>query len=386
MDKSLWRWKKWHADCKHNRISLESIGTVKVTFISHAQPSLFAFHHRMKKLAEGLCRLNVKTNFLYLKEYPFKGPSLLQPLNLPFIREKLRDSDFIHAGNVLSTLCLGFLLPMKHQTIICDLHGDVVSEAKLKIKFHYSLINLFNLFQAKIADHFAIRFSDYFLAVCEPLKQSYVTKGVPRDKLWVIRNGVDTTLFDFQKPKKFNELVITYAGGFQVWQGIGNLLRAVELISKRSKIKLKIIGLNSTQTELRKRLMKRLQDKVILVDRMPQEELIPHLKNSSFFIIPRDKHPAVYHAFPTKFAEYLSIGRPIIVTDVDETADFVRTYKCGIVTRSNPESIAEGIERASELSSNEICAMGRNARSLAVQQFDWKIISKQYLNYLKQVS
>lgn len=359
---------------------------MKVTFVSHAHPNLFAFHHRMKKLAEGLHRFSVKTDFLYLKEYPFKGPSLVQPLNFLFIKEKVRDSDFIHAGNVFSTLCLGFLLPMRNQRIICDLHGDVVSEAKLNVKFHYSLLNFFNLFQAKIADYFAIKFSHYFLAVCEPLKESYVKKGVPREKLWLIRNGVDTTLFDFQKPKRFNELVITYSGGFQVWQGINNLLTAMELISKRSSIKLKVIGFDTGQAKLKKRLTERLGEKVILVDRLPQEDLITHLRSSNFFIIPRDDHPAVHHAFPTKFAEYLAVGRPTIVTDVDETANFIRTHKCGIVTKPNPESIAEGIEQASELSLGEIDSMSQNARNLAITQFDWKIICEQYFYYLRQLA
>jgi glycosyltransferase involved in cell wall biosynthesis len=298
----------------------------------------------------------------------------------------VKDSDFIHAGNILSTLCMAFFQSVSKPKIICDLRGDLISEAKLKLNFNISITNIFNYFQAEIADRFALNRSDFFLAICQPLKEIYIQKGIPEDRIWLIRNGVDTTLFDFQEVKKHDECIITYAGGFQVWQGIDNLLRAIERSKKLKKIKFKLIGFDNTNTELKKMLKKKFRNKVILVDRVPQQEMIAHLKSSSFFILTRDKHPVVYHSFPSKFAEYLAIGRPIIVTDVDETASFVRRYKCGVVSKSGPESLARAIEQACELSLDEIRAMGQNARDLAVQQFDWKIISEQYFNHLKQLN
>jgi glycosyltransferase involved in cell wall biosynthesis len=40
-------------------------------------------------------------------------------------------------------------------------------------------------------------------------------------------------------------------------------------------------------------------------------------------------------AFPTKFAEYVATGRPVIVTNVDETANFVQKFDCGFVCQPN---------------------------------------------------
>ena len=49
----------------------------------------------------------------------------------------------------------------------------------------------------------------------------------------------------------------------------------------------------------------------------------------------------------TKFAEYAALGRPILVTDVDETANFVRNYRCGFVSDPHPANLAKTLSEAS---------------------------------------
>ena len=56
------------------------------------------------------------------------------------------------------------------------------------------------------------------------------------------------------------------------------------------------------------------------------------LSSASILISPRPNHVASRAAFPVKFAEYAALGRPILVNDVDETADFIRKYDCGFVS------------------------------------------------------
>jgi len=57
-----------------------------------------------------------------------------------------------------------------------------------------------------------------------------------------IRNGVDTELFKPKSMKSENEhFTVIYAGGFQKWQGIDNLILAVKYL-KTSNVKFKIIG------------------------------------------------------------------------------------------------------------------------------------------------
>ena len=74
--------------------------------------------------------------------------------------------------------------------------------------------------------------------------------------------------------------------------------------------------------------------------------------------IPRQAHPALRVALPTKFAEYLALGKPVIVSDVDETADLIRLHQCGLVAEPNVESWTTTLEHAAQLSTIERGDMG----------------------------
>jgi glycosyltransferase involved in cell wall biosynthesis len=196
---------------------------------------------------------------------------------------------------------------------------------------------------------------------------------------------VDTELF---KPKDVssdgNKFVVTYAGAFQKWQGIENLVAAAKLI-KETDVRFRIIGFRKRDRALKNRLKRILGCKVELIDSLSQGELVDQLCSSNILIIPRSRHCATQMAFPTKFSEYIATGKPLIVTDVDETANFVKEYNCGFVCEPSAESIARTIIKAKELPSSNLLDMGKKGRNLAESQFDKRVIGKQYYEFLRNV-
>jgi glycosyltransferase involved in cell wall biosynthesis len=176
---------------------------------------------------------------------------------------------------------------------------------------------------------------------------------------------------------------VAYAGGFQVWQGIENLIRAGELLAD-GEVRLKIIGFRPGDAETKERIAARLGTRAELIDRAAREELVLHLASASVLIIPRPRHEAVHAAFPTKFGEYLALGKPVIVCDVDETASLVRKHRCGLVADPDPHSIAEVIAVASRLPREELERMGRNGRLLAEREFSWSQIGRRYAKLLSE--
>src|SRR5207249_4902570 len=125
-----------------------------------------------------------------------------------------------------------------------------------------------------------------------------------------------------------------------------------------------------------------LDGKVEMMNRVTQSELVSQLAAAHALIIPRPLHRAVDVAFPTKFAEYIALGKPVIVCDVDETARLVEQHHCGLVSKPNPAALAETIRAASNMSPAELARMGRNARSLAEQEFSWEHIGRTYAELL----
>jgi len=342
-----------------------------------------AYSFRLDKFKDYFSMNNYRVKSIYLNDSAFPVPSLFQPLNLPFFLKELRKSDLIHAGNTPCAYLCKISQKATEKKFVYDVHGNLIQENLLNYN-KYNILDIYNMYQAKIMESIA-RFSNYFITCSAPLKSYYVNLGVEPHNIEIIRNGVDLNTFKPIKCDSTNEeFIVTYAGGFQKWQGIDNLIDAMKLINKNN-IKFKIIGFTSKDQLLKKKLYSEFGESVCLIDSLKREELIRQLNASDLLIIPRNKHPAIEYAFPTKFAEYISIGKPVLVTNVDETAEFVKKYNCGFVCDPNPRSIAEVIIAANNVSEKNLNKMGQNGRKLAEIEFDQNFINERYLNFVSRI-
>jgi len=340
-----------------------------------------AYAYRLEKLRCAIQQHGFQAEFLSLREQPVRRPILAQPLNLPFIRRKIADCDFIHAGDDAAYIA-ALWKPFTRARVIHDVHGDTLSEAQLNWTVRPGLLSAYWLVQVLIANAVAYRHADYFLVVSRPLQQRLMDeRHIPVHRIGLVRNGVDLELFARPPHNPTDGFTVCYAGGFAPWQAIDNLVSAVELLPK-DHVRLKIIGFTERHADLKSSIAGRLGDRIELVDRVTRRELVSQLAAAQVLIIPRFSHRAVEVAMPTKFAEYLALGKPVIVCDVDETAHMVREHHCGLVSEPSPAALAETIRTASNLTQAELNQMGQNARRLAESGFSWDDIGRKYADLL----
>jgi glycosyltransferase involved in cell wall biosynthesis len=359
---------------------------MRVLFVSEtsiASTSGSAQLHRLDKLSQGLRALGIETAFLSLRDMPFGRPFLLFPLNLPFVWSELRRSDFCHAvGDAAYAAALW--RPVTRTPVVYDVDADTLAEAQMRWDDRPSPQTAFGVLQTAFMNWIAYRSADRYITVSRPLLERLATeKKVPRERLHLVRNGVDTDLFRPAFRNADGPFTVCYAGGFHIWQGIENLVAAAQML-KGKGIRIKIVGFRREDAMLKARIAASLGDMAELVDRVSQTELADHLSRAHAVIIPRLRHPAVEIAFPTKFSEYLAMGKPVIVSDVDETAAMVREHDCGLVSDPTPQALAETILCAASLEEAHRIEMGQNGRYLAESVFDWRVVCGQYAQLLWQ--
>jgi len=357
---------------------------MKILFVSAFSSSdLGAYNQRLLNLKEGLHQCGIVTEMLYLGDYFFRSPILIEALDIPMIRKELEGYDAIHGGADSACYVLGLVKNLQSFTLIHDVHGCNEEFLFKKDSFHFR--NKFSYLQGLILERVAIRNSDFSVTCSKPLRDRLLQRGIDQNAIEVVRNGVDTELF---KPKNSlsngKKFVVTYAGAFQKWQGIENLVAAATLI-KDTDVKFRIIGFRKEDHVLKNELERVLTGRAELIDSLSRDELVNQLCLSDVLIIPRSRHYATQMAFPTKFAEYIATGKPVIVTGVDETANFVREFNCGLVCEPSADSIARTIVKARRLPSSTLLSMGKNGRRLAESQFDRRIIARQYYKFLRKV-
>lgn len=343
-----------------------------------------AYSHRVNKLAACLEDRGVRSDFLYMEdESPLNietAASFFMLLRL----KSLRKYDFIYAGCEGAGQSLFFCRPFLRGPILYDIHGDPLAQSALAREIASEGRLTTASPRVRIEASMALACADHVITVCKPHTQTLVREGLPADRVSIIRNGVDLELFQQLPFPERPEYTFAYIGAFQNWQGIDNLARAFELV-RNPEIRLLLVGFSPEDYPVKQEFAKRFGPRVELVDRIDRPTLVSLVKSVGVLMIPRIVHPAVRHAFPTKFAEYAAMARPVWVNEVDETADFVRRYDCGFVSDPSPEEMARQMEQAAAMPAADLAEMGRRARRMAEENFSWPLIGDVYAELVHKV-
>ena len=352
---------------------------------------------RLRVLKKGLETLGVETEMVYLSDYPIGSPRLLLPANTPLFLKTARQYDFVHSSG-LSIFSSAAAKPFANYKIIFDVQGSR-EENRLYRRPGFDIQLYYHLLASLLAWQAAKKMADYFVAVSEPLRQFIVDSGVERERTELLYNAVDTQLFKPAKEKLGGSFTVTYAGGYQKWQGIENLVDAIQLL-KNTDVTFKFMGFQKRDAPVKNAIKAKLDNKVVLLDFQPRTQnqqphsFVDEMANSDVLIIPRYTDPLnpaynnseyVRNTFgwlPTKFGEYIATGRPVIVTNLDVAADFVKQYDCGFVSNPDAKSLAKVILEAKNTSAQELNRKGMNGRKLAEEQFDIQVVAKRYFNVL----
>jgi glycosyltransferase involved in cell wall biosynthesis len=338
------------------------------------------------------CRkLGADTSLLFLWDLLFPSPALLQVLNIPFVLRYLRQFDVIIAEAAGSAYFVALAKPLLRNDVVLvyDVHNDALAECRLMRKGRFDLAGYFIEFEMRLLEYVGFNGIDYFSVASPGLKQRLLSRNrIIRDEyVEVVLNGVNLESFGSQEESVNssceNGFTVTYAGTYVKYQGIENLIKAAEILHNED-IHFKFLGFRKEDLAIKKEILSRLKEKATLFDWLPKDELLSELRKSDILIIP-SMTGCNRAIFPSKFAEFLAVVKPVIVTRIDETASIVVRFDCGFVCEPTAESIAETILKAMGMSKETLQLKGFNGRRFAETHLDMNLICKKYLQFLERL-
>ncbi len=361
------------------------MGLMGVAISSAYETDNSAYNHRIRKLVECLEKRSIGCDFFHVpNRLPFDIETAASVF-MPFWIKELNRYDFIYCGAEEAGQTLFFCRPLVRPPVILDLHGDVIAQSALANEIESSGRIRKASIRVRILQSMAMASADHWLTVCKYQTDDLVSAGYPSEKISLVRNGVDLELFRPLPQPIEPEFMFAYVGAFQVWQGIDNLLLAFDKIQDRS-LRMLVIGFRPEDEHIKNTFQERFGSRVRLVDRTDPITMMELLKSVAILVIPRIEHQAIRNAFPTKFAEYAAMGRPIMVNNVDETADFVRKYNCGFVSQPSPEAMADTMEKAARSNVKDLIEMGSRSRQMAEANFSWDMIGDKYAKIVQEIT
>ncbi len=218
------------------------------------------------------------------------------------------------------------------------------------------------------------------IALTEDEVVEYSKMGVPRDKIVIIPNGIDLTLYNCLPSKgafksKYGipqeEKIVLFLGRVHKIKGIDLLIEAFStLFTEMPNVTLVIVGPDDGYLEeLQKQIMQLdIAEKIVFTGPIYGEEKLSAYVDADVYVL-----PSLYESFPNTVLEAWACGTPVIVTESCAISTAVR--EAGIVVKRDSTELTEGIKKIllDDTLSRDCC---RNGEALIKNVFNIDSVTK----------
>lgn len=218
-----------------------------------------------------------------------------------------------------------------------------------------------------------------FEAVSESTADDLVARGIPRESIRVIYNGVDTTFFTPSSGSRSPRPLFGYVGRLKRYKGVDLILRAFAKLD-RDDARLQIAGAGDYRDAL-----ERLSAQLGVSDRV----------RFLGFISPEEKRSLLRRAWATVFTspkegwgltnlETAACGTPVIASNSPGLRESLVDGETGIlVPHGDTPALAQAMGRIAD-SADRVEAMGNAGRRFA-ERFTWDQSADNTLSHLQEV-
>ena len=214
------------------------------------------------------------------------------------------------------------------------------------------------------------------IAVLSPgFKRILAERGVPIEKIEVVPNWVEETLFEPMErdPELAQELGmagrfnVVYSGNLGHFQGLDTAIRAAARLRHLKLYQLVLIGTGQAEQSLRKLASELALDNVRFVGRRPYTEMGRITALADALLVSLQDRPFFAATIPGKTQVSLACGRPVLMAVRGDAADLINNAGAGITSTPGDEvGLAAAIERLYSLPREELDAMGARGRQYYV--------------------
>lgn len=199
-----------------------------------------------------------------------------------------------------------------------------------------------------------MRRSDLVLATSPWMKKYLVSKGVPKNKVMPLPNGVNPALFyssdsSVEIRVKYNlgvSSVITYIGIMDELRQLDFLIYTFKKVKDKIKeVKLIMVGDGNDKNRLEKIVSKlELEKDVIFTGEVPYDEIPKFLSASDVTASPIPVSLLYKVSSPLKVFEYMGAGKPVVANEeIPEQKEAIRKSGGGIVVPYRKDAFADAI-------------------------------------------
>jgi len=230
--------------------------------------------------------------------------------------------------------------------------------------------------------------ADRVVAICQGIADQLVYGGIPSDRISIVPNGVDTSVFHpIDRNKELaarlgveGKIIYGYATNVRRLEGIQAVIKTWPHIVKAIPEAVFVLIGDGSYLSTLKALARDygLGDTFRFLGRVPHAEMRAYYSLLDVFVVPRIPEPVCEIVTPLKPLEAMAMGIPIIASNVSALCEMVQNEKTGILFKAgDPKALAEACLEIGENVGlrNRISAQ---ARAWVKQERDWTVLTSLY--------
>lgn len=243
---------------------------------------------------------------------------------------------------------------------------------------------------------FLYRRAALVICVTQSFTRNLASRGIPEDKLRVVTNGADMTIF---RPRERDEalikclelqdkFVVGYIGTLGMAHGLDTLLDAAKILASNPEtktVRLVVLGDGAERAALEARVRDESINNVLMLGRVPREQVARYWSILDLSIIHLRRSDLFQTVIPSKLFECMAMGIPVLHGVEGESAEIVMQTGVGIpVQPENAEEIANKIARLTA-HPKKLAAMSE-AGLRAAGQYDRRSLAMRMIAFLQGIT
>jgi len=238
------------------------------------------------------------------------------------------------------------------------------------------------------------RLARHIIAVGEGYKQQLLGKGVSSQRISVVMNGVDKSMF-FPRPadtklksqlRLTDKFVCSYVGTIGLAGGLEVVLRAALILEemKRDDIVFLLVGSGAMRDDLEAEQKRIGLSNVIFTGQLEKSEMPAILSISDAVLVHLTKTDLFLTVMPSKIFEAAGMARPIICGVAGYAAELVKKAGGGIcIEPENPGELVDAIDFLAG-HPDKGKKMGESGYKFITEHYDRDILAENYLGIIKR--
>jgi glycosyltransferase involved in cell wall biosynthesis len=205
----------------------------------------------------------------------------------------------------------------------------------------------------------------------------HVIRNIPQQPICTLK--VNRQSLNMPLDKK---IILLQGAGINIDRGAEELVDAMEFINEAV---LYIIGGGDVWPILEEKVKsKKLNEKVVLIRKIPKHKLMEYTANADLGIsIDKNTNLNYYYSLPNKIFDYLSAGVPVLATRLPEIEKIIKKYSVGSFIESHePKHISETINN---LFSGAALQEYKMNTVKAAAELNWANEREKYLDIIKHI-